>query len=76
MYFPFRQCAYGRYYRFITSYIILTPKRVIVNILYIKNIYALVQTRQKDICKIVGKFVRQLYDKNSEFGRGKFGIRN
>ena len=49
-------------------YFILSPKRVIVNILYIKNIYALVQTRQKDICKIVGKFVRQMYDINSEFG--------
>ena len=49
-------------------YFILSPKRVIVNILYIKNIYALVQTRQKDICKIVGKFARQMYDKNSEFG--------
>ena len=48
-------------------YFILSPKSVIVNILYIKNIYALVQTKQKDICKIVGKFMRQLYDKNWEF---------
>ena len=48
-------------------YFILSPESGIVNILYIKNIYALVQTRQKDICKIVGKFMRQLYDKNWEF---------